>query len=1472
MKILKVHLLLPLFFFLLTLILSNPSTSTIDFNNEFSVDLPKVVNEYLDFELLASQINSSYFPSIQSHIANFSSFGSRMTGYPGYEQSLTYITNFFNRNNLSNVEYFTYPLTVPIDYGTYIEYGGQNYSAQMLNPNSVHACKTPLGGLIGSLVYAGYGSFTEFNGLEVKDSIVILEFNSKSNWVNAVSLGAKGIIFLTPNNTDRFEAKEKDLDVPLYIPRIFISNQTTASNIRSLGKEGGHIVKIYSGMEWKTIDAKNVIGILPGEDEDKVIISAYFDSNSIVNSIAPGADDACGIATLLELIHLIRDNNITPKKTIMFIAFSGHHQSAAGSREFVFENYDILNKNSGIKLVLCLDLSSTSTKLGINPYGYLYRFKLQFTSGNNLQNRMKDIGEGFLQKYASQIRSETDVIFDIKSYINLAKFEDIAPITFVGDQEPFVASNVIGLSIFTSESYRFKFSTPFDIVDNLNWSNLKPQVVYSLCALSQLITEPNLGNYLDLQHKTFSLKHQFHVGFASIHGNVKEYNETTAWLENVPNALIRVTYMELRKGVPEEFCFYTQADYNGYYQIRGVASSQPDYPLDFIVEAYCFDDSGQLIKANNLGQHGKQFKNTGKLTNSRITINPIIFECGTLTLGGITHPYTQVPSAGSLRYRALDPETRSLYFSYGYIGVGTVSLVFLEPDSPVILVGELPDKILGVYITNSSDEFLRGSGYKVAKGITLNLGLSAWISSKDLLSITKTYVDLYTRYNIDDALVNTTLYNAKTLYSQVEELINQYNYSHALVNIKQLHTLSYDAFKQARNVIEDGTSTTIFFAVLLIPFSFALTSLLFNFDTGVKRIISTGAIFSITLGFFYIIHPGLHLSKNILMIILGVVAIIFIFPALYMIYQEGFNFLKSLRVKIVGSHFVDTSRTSTILIAMSTGISRMKKRKGRTIIALSGIILITFSLTLFTSASTQISVYSKGLEAPTPYTGVYIRSKDWKTPLSQELLENLKIDYSNIGNFTTHWWLYPPAQTTIGYVNISTMDLSAYWVAWALLGLSELEVDFQPVENFLVTGRWLSGNNNSECLLPNSAADILNINVNDTILWSGAQYTVVGLIDGDRFVELKEFDSESITPRNTHASSPNVHISGNQIVIVSADTAKDLGASLYSISVLSDYTNAVKIAETISATYARYLEIRVGNNGIVSIHRRVTQDLGRGFVELAIPLTIAILLMVNTSISTVYESKKEISIFTSLGLAPFHIAGLFLAEFLVYAVIGAVVGYLIGITSAVVLSIIGLFPESLAINYSSGSVINALGFGIIGILLSTVYPLRISAKMSVPSVKRAWELSTRPDEESGKWTISLPFVAATEQEAEGIIEFLREFFLIYESESVGGVFFAQKINTSESEGGRKKSLTATVNLAPFDMGMKQTVELITYLDEIKYHYTFEINLVRLEGILSAWESSVRRFVDSIRKQLLIWRSLPQEEKVVKAEQFRKHLK
>jgi hypothetical protein len=107
-------------------------------------------------------------------------------------------------------------------------------------------------------------------------------------------------------------------------------------------------------------------------------------------------------------------------------------------------------------------------------------------------------------------------------------------------------------------------------------------------------------------------------------------------------------------------------------------------------------------------------------------------------------------------------------------------------------------------------------------------------------------------------------------------------------------------------------------------------------------------------------------------------------------------------------------------------------------------------------------------------------------------------------------------------------------------------------------------------------------------------------------------------------------------------------------------------------------------------------------------------------------------------------------------------------------------------------------------------------------------------------------VVSNEKEVEGIIVFLREYFLIYESESVGGPFFIRQTVKIKNNKGIEKHLTTTVNLAPFDMGIIQKVDIHIYYDEERDHWKVIVRLARLEGILQAWQASVKRFIGKIR--------------------------
>jgi aminopeptidase YwaD len=93
----------------------------------------------------------------------------------------------------------------------------------------------------------------------------------------------------------------------------------------------------------------NVIGILPGSDpklkDETIVIGAHYDhlGHGGAGSLAPrsgeihhGADDnASGTAALIELARMFSSQNPKPRRTIVFIAFSGEEEGLIGSSYYV---------------------------------------------------------------------------------------------------------------------------------------------------------------------------------------------------------------------------------------------------------------------------------------------------------------------------------------------------------------------------------------------------------------------------------------------------------------------------------------------------------------------------------------------------------------------------------------------------------------------------------------------------------------------------------------------------------------------------------------------------------------------------------------------------------------------------------------------------------------------------------------------------------------------------------------------------------------------------------------------------------------------------------------------------------------------------------------------------------------------------------------------------------------------------------
>jgi len=67
-------------------------------------------------------------------------------------------------------------------------------------------------------------------------------------------------------------------------------------------------------------------------------------------------------------------------------------------------------------------------------------------------------------------------------------------------------------------------------------------------------------------------------------------------------------------------------------------------------------------------------------------------------------------------------------------------------------------------------------------------------------------------------------------------------------------------------------------------------------------------------------------------------------------------------------------------------------------------------------------------------------------------------------------------------------------------------------------------------------------------------------------------------------------------------------------------------------------------------------------------------------------------------------------------------------------------------------------------------------------------------------------------------------------------------------------------LKPYEAGIEQGTEVSFVKDEKEIPYKTVVHITRHSGIKRNWEMANRIFIDNLRKQLLLWRSLRGAEK------------
>ncbi len=193
-------------------------------------------------------------------------------------------------------------------------------------PNGIVPPTSPPEGIQGTLIDLGDGSDAMLNTYDVHDRIVVMDYNAEMQWLKALRLGARAIIFV--------DAEEADSENHHYvrananIPRFFFEGTREALPM-------GQSVVIHSEIVWKRATGRNIIAFLPGTDpvfelgrEEVILVGANLDSFGEFPRFSPGARAAANAAGLLKLAELFQEHR--PRRHVVLAFFDNQARSHEG--------------------------------------------------------------------------------------------------------------------------------------------------------------------------------------------------------------------------------------------------------------------------------------------------------------------------------------------------------------------------------------------------------------------------------------------------------------------------------------------------------------------------------------------------------------------------------------------------------------------------------------------------------------------------------------------------------------------------------------------------------------------------------------------------------------------------------------------------------------------------------------------------------------------------------------------------------------------------------------------------------------------------------------------------------------------------------------------------------------------------------------------------------------------------------------
>ncbi|KYH40531.1 MAG: hypothetical protein AYL32_011050 [Candidatus Bathyarchaeota archaeon B26-2] len=177
------------------------------------------------------------------------------------------------------------------------------------------------------------------------------------------------------------------------------------------------------------------------------------------------------------------------------------------------------------------------------------------------------------------------------------------------------------------------------------------------------------------------------------------------------------------------------------------------------------------------------------------------------------------------------------------------------------------------------------------------------------------------------------------------------------------------------------------------------------------------------------------------------------------------------------------------------------------------------------------------------------------------------------------------------------------------------------------------------------------------------------------------------------------------------------------------------------------------------------------FYSLLVPFAIVVCEFAVIMLSNVHERKRDILTLTSVGVNPDNLQGLFLMEAALVGFLGGGIGYALGLSILIVVSL----PIS-GIELSTGWVVVALLASLAASLTASVYPSIKASLIATPSLIRRWRRIVPPYKGwPPEWTIELP-VKVLQSQIDSFMRYFHDYAVWLERLPRGYIEDARNVN------------------------------------------------------------------------------------------------